>query len=188
MIGGVDVKQLSLEDLRENISVVMQDSILFSGTVEENLKWGNEDCDELEMEKAMVEAQAFEFISALPDKYRSTVEQRGKNFSGGQKQRLSIARSFLNNPKILILDDSTSAVDMATEAKIQNTLSVKQSGSIVFIIAQRISAIQDADKIIVLDEGEISAIGTHAELIQTNEIYRSIVVSQLGEEAVANVR
>lgn len=166
----------------------MQESILFSGTVEENLKWGNEDRDEVAMEQAMHDAQAYEFVSALSDKYKSTVEQRGKNFSGGQKQRLSIARTFLRNPKILILDDSTSAVDMATEAKIQNTLFARQSDTIVFIIAQRISAIRAANKIIVLDEGEISAIGTHAELLQSNEIYRSIVVSQLGKEAVSNVR
>jgi ATP-binding cassette subfamily B protein len=188
MLGGVNVKQLSIEKLRDNIGVVMQDSILFSGTVEENLKWGNEDSDEVAMEQAMHDAQAYEFISVLSDKYKSTVEQRGKNFSGGQKQRLSIARTFLKNPKILILDDSTSAVDMATEAKIQNTLFARQNETIVFIIAQRISAIREANKIIVLDEGEISAIGTHVELLQSNEIYRSIVVSQLGKEAVSNVR
>lgn len=187
MLGGVDVKQLSIEALRENIGVVMQDSILFSGTIEENLKWGNEDSDEISMDQAIHDAQAYEFIGALPDKYKSIVEQRGKNFSGGQKQRLSIARTFLKNPKILILDDSTSAVDMATEAKIQNTLSLRQRDTIVFVIAQRISAIRDADKIIVLDEGQISAIGTHAELLQSNEMYRSIAVSQLGEEVILNV-
>ncbi len=188
MIGGVDVKQISMESLRENIGVVMQDSILFSGTIEENLKWGNEYSDANAMEQVLHDVQAYEFISVLKDKYQSTVEQRGKNFSGGQKQRLSIARTFMKNPKILILDDSTSAVDMATEAKIQNTLNRRQNQAIVFVIAQRISAIQEADKIIVLDEGEISAIGTHEELIKTNETYRSIVASQLGEEAVSNVR
>lgn len=187
MLGGVDVKQLSIESLRESIGVVMQDSILFSGTIEENLKWGNENCSEKEMEQALLDAQAYQFISTSQNKYKSIVEQRGKNFSGGQKQRLSIARTFLKNPKLLILDDSTSAVDMATEAKIQNTLNVRKSDTIVFVIAQRISAIQAADKIIVLDEGEISAIGTHSELLRNNEIYRSIAVSQLGEEVIANV-
>jgi ATP-binding cassette subfamily B protein len=187
MIGGVDVKQMSLEKLRENIGVVMQDSILFSGTIEDNLKWGNEDGVEEQMEKAILDAQAYEFVLTTQDKYRSMVEQRGKNFSGGQKQRLSIARTFMKKPKILVLDDSTSAVDMATEAKIQNTLNNRKDNTIVFVIAQRISAIQGADKIIVLDEGKISDIGTHKELIAGNEIYRSIVASQLGEEAVANV-
>ena len=187
MLGGVDVRQLQLEKLRESIGVVMQESVLFSGTIEENLKWGNEDSGDEEMEQALRDAQAYDFVSVQKDKCRSMVEQRGKNFSGGQKQRLSIARTFLKNPRILILDDSTSAVDMATEAKIQNTLNNRLNKTIVFVIAQRISAIKGADKIIVLDEGKISAIGTHKDLISTNEIYRSIVVSQFGEEAVANV-
>ncbi len=187
MIGGVDVKQLSIEALRESIGVVMQDNILFSGTIEENLRWGNENCSEKAMEQALADAQAYQFISTSQNKYKSIVEQRGKNFSGGQKQRLSIARTFLKNPKLLILDDSTSAVDMATEAKIQNTLNERKNDTIVFVIAQRISAIQAADKIIVLDEGEISAIGTHLELLKNSEIYRSIAVSQLGEEVIANV-
>jgi ATP-binding cassette subfamily B protein len=187
LIGGTDVRQLSLESLRENIGVVMQESVLFSGTIEENLRWGNENADGQAVEKAVLDAQAYEFVSALEDKYGSTVEQRGKNFSGGQKQRLSLARTFLKEPKILILDDSTSAVDMATEAKIQNTLGERRGDAVVFIIAQRISAIREADKIIVLDEGEISDIGAHSELIRRNEIYRSIVVSQLGEEAIAHV-
>ena len=187
IIGGADVRQLSLERLRENIGVVMQDSVLFSGTIEENLKWGNEDSGEEAMEQAIRDAQAYEFVWAAQDKYESLVEQRGKNFSGGQKQRLSIARTFMKKPRILILDDSTSAVDMATEAKIQDTLNKRHDNTIVFVIAQRISAIQSADKIIVLDEGKISAIGTHKDLVSTNEIYRSIVLSQLGEEAIANV-
>jgi ATP-binding cassette subfamily B protein len=187
LIGGNDVRQLSMESLRENIGVVMQESVLFSGTIEENLRWGNENADGQAVEKAVLDAQAYEFVSALEDKYGSTVEQRGKNFSGGQKQRLSLARTFLKEPKILILDDSTSAVDMATEAKIQNTLGERRGDAVVFIIAQRISAIREADKIIVLDEGEISDIGTHSELIRRNEIYRSIVTSQLGEEAIAHV-
>ncbi len=187
LLGGVNVKHLSLEDLRECVGVVMQDSILFSGTIEENLKWGDENSDDRAMEKAVRDAQAYEFVVAAEDGYKSTVEQRGKNFSGGQKQRLSIARTFLKNPKILILDDSTSAVDMATEAKIQAALNNKKQDTIVFLIAQRISAIRDADKILVLDEGEISAIGTHHELLMTSEIYRSIAVSQLGEEVLTNV-
>ncbi|MDF2987107.1 MAG: transporter ATP-binding protein [Eubacterium sp.] len=187
MLGGINVKHLSLEGLRECVGVVMQDSILFSGTIEENLKWGDESSDERAMEEASRDAQAYDFIMAAGEGHKSTVEQRGKNFSGGQKQRLSIARTFLKNPKILILDDSTSAVDMVTEAKIQVALKDKKEDSIVFLIAQRISAIRDADKILVLDEGELSAIGTHDELIMTNEIYRSIAVSQLGEEVLSNV-
>lgn len=187
LIGGIDVKKLSIESLRENIGVVMQDSILFSGTVEENLKWAKEDINEVEMEQALLDAQAYEFVSVLQDKYQSIIEQRGKNFSGGQKQRLSIARTFIKNPRILILDDSTSAIDMATEARIQYNLSKRKKDTILFIIAQRISAIRDADKIIVLDEGEVSAIGTHDELIRSNEIYKSIAMSQLREESIQNV-
>lgn len=186
-IGGVDVRELSIDDLREHIGVVLQDSVLFSGTVGENLRWGNENADAQALDAAASDAQALEFIDKLPTKYEAYVEQRGKNFSGGQKQRLSIARTFVKQPPILILDDSTSAVDMATEAKIQEALHHRAKQGIVFIIAQRISAISQADQILVLEGGELSGVGTHEELLRSNEIYRSIAVSQLGEEVLANV-
>lgn len=187
LIGGTDVRRYSIKTLREIVGIVMQESILFSGTVEDNLKWGNENMDERALEEALKNAQAYNFVSAMDNKYQSFLEQRGRNLSGGQKQRLSIARTLLKNPRILIFDDSTSAVDLATEAEIQNALNKRRRDAVVFIIAQRISSIRNADKIIVLDDGEISGIGTHEGLIKTNEIYRSIVASQLGEEAVANV-
>lgn len=188
-IGGVDVRDIPLEDLRRHIGIVMQESTLFSGTVEENIRWGGEDASPEQFESALRDAEAYGFVHELPDGADGYVEQRGQNFSGGQKQRLSIARTLIKDPRILILDDSTSAVDMATEARIQAAL--KRRGgddTVVFIIAQRISAISDASKILVLDDGRIVAQGTHAELLQTCEIYRSIAVSQLGEEALLHVR
>ncbi len=184
LIGGKNVKNVSAKELRQKVGVVMQESILFSGTIRENLKWGNENASQEELIKASKDAAAYEFIEKYPDGFDKEVEQRGKNFSGGQKQRLSIARTYVHDPEILIFDDSTSAVDMSTEADILSDLKKHQNGKVVFIIAQRISAIADADKIIVLDEGKISGMGKHSELIQNNGIYRSIVASQLGEEAV----
>lgn len=184
LIGGIDVKNIKLKDLRKNIGVVLQDSILFSGTIEDNLKFGNNNADIETIESAAIDAQAFEFIKEKENGYQSIVEQRGKNFSGGQKQRLSIARTLISNPKILILDDSTSALDMATEAKLQYAIKKRMKDNTVIIIAQRISAVCDADKIVVLDNGKISAVGTHRELLKSNEIYRSIAVSQLGEEVL----
>ena len=186
-IGGIDVRDMSIDDLREHIGVVLQESVLFYGSVEENLRWGDEYATEADLDKAAEAAQAAEFLNNLPEKYDALVEQRGKNFSGGQKQRLSIARTFVKKPDILILDDSMSAVDTATEAKIQKALREREQDGIVFVIAQRVSAIADADKIIVLDDGAISAVGTHKELLKTSEIYRSIAVSQLGEEVLSNV-
>lgn len=187
-IGGVDVRNIPLDRLREHIGVVMQDSTLFSGSVEDNLRWGASDAAEQQMNAAMRDAQAYEFVSALPQGLQSEVEQRGKNFSGGQKQRLSIARTLIKQPDILILDDSTSAVDMSTEAKIQTALKQhRKPGGIVFLIAQRISAIADADQILVLDGGRLIAKGTHKQLLKGCDIYRSIAVSQLGEEVLEYV-
>jgi ATP-binding cassette subfamily B protein len=183
-IGGVDVRQLAQSELHRNIGMALQESILFAGTVRENLRWADSDCDFSLIEQAAADAQATEFLLAGKDGYDAVVEQRGKNFSGGQKQRLSIARTFAKRPKILILDDSTSAVDTATEAKIRQALAGNRDSSIVFIVAQRISAISRADQILVLDEGKLSGIGSHEELLITNEIYRSIAVSQLGEEVL----
>lgn len=187
LIGGVNIKDIKLNTLRDKIGVVLQESILFSGTIEENLKFGNKNATREMMEESAINAQAFEFISTKEDGYQSKVEQRGKNLSGGQKQRLSIARTLIKNPKILIMDDSSSALDMATEAKLQNAIKTNMTDSTVFIIAQRISGVMDADKIIVMDEGQIVDIGTHEELLQSSEIYRSIAVSQLGEEVLENV-
>lgn len=185
-IGGVDVRELGQEELRRNIGMALQESLLFAGTVRENLRWADENCDFSVIEQAAADAQAEEFLASHKDGYDAIVEQRGKNFSGGQKQRLSIARTFAKRPNILILDDSTSAVDTATEAKIRQAIAKNSKDATVFIIAQRISAVSRADKIIVLDEGRISGMGTHGELLMKNDIYRSIAVSQLGEEVLEN--
>ena len=187
MIGNKDVRNLKINDLRKIIGVVLQDTTLFSGSIADNLRFGMEDANEEMMESATKDAQAFEFITSSNEGYNREVGQRGKNLSGGQKQRISIARTLIKNPKILILDDSSSALDMATESKLQNSIKNRMKDSTVFLIAQRISAVMDSDKIIVLDNGEIAAIGTHKELIKNCEIYRSIAISQLGEEVVLNV-
>ncbi|MBQ8992680.1 MAG: ABC transporter ATP-binding protein, partial [Turicibacter sp.] len=184
LIGGQNVKSLSLHELRDKIGIVLQESILFSGTIGTNFKFGYHEATQEELDDAAKDAQAIEFIQSKEDGYETVVEQRGKNLSGGQKQRVSIARTLIRNPKILILDDSSSALDMATESKLQLAIKERMKDSTVIMIAQRISAVMDADQIIVLDQGEITGIGTHEELLKTNEIYRSIAISQLGEEAV----
>ncbi len=184
LIGGRNVKEVSLHELRDKIGVVLQESILFSGTIESNIKFGYHDATDEELDQAARDAQAMEFIQLKESGYQTEVEQRGKNLSGGQKQRVSIARTLIRKPKILILDDSSSALDMATERQLQEAIKEQMTGSTVIMIAQRISAVMDADQIIVLDQGHISGIGTHEELLKTNEIYRSIAISQLGEEAV----
>ena len=187
MIGNEDVKNLKINELRSLIGVVLQDTTLFSGSIEDNLKFGKEDATEEMMISSVKDAQAFEFINANNEGFNREVGQRGKNLSGGQKQRISIARTLIKNPKILILDDSSSALDMATEAKLQKSIKNRMKNSTVFLIAQRISAVKDSDKIIVLDNGKIVAIGNHEELIKECDIYRSISISQLGEEVVSNV-
>ncbi len=184
LIGGRNVKEVSLHELRDKIGVVLQESILFSGTIESNIKFGYHDATDEELDQAARDAQAMEFIQLKESGYQTEVEQRGKNLSGGQKQRVSIARTLIRKPKILILDDSSSALDMATERQLQEAIKEQMTGSTVIMIAQRISAVMDADQIIVHDQGHISGIGTHEELLKTNEIYRSIAISQLGEEAV----
>ncbi|MEE0931512.1 MULTISPECIES: ABC transporter ATP-binding protein [unclassified Clostridium] len=187
MIGNKDVRNLKINDLRKIIGVVLQDTILFSGSIADNLRFGMENANEEMMDRATKDSQAFEFITSSNEGYNREVGQRGKNLSGGQKQRVSIARTLIKNPKILILDDSSSALDMATESKLQKSIKNRMKDATVFLIAQRIGAVMDLDKIIVLDNGEIAAIGTHEELIKICEIYRSIAISQLGEEAVLNV-
>jgi ATP-binding cassette subfamily B protein len=187
LIGGIDIRDLSLRELREKIGLVMQESLLFSGTIGGNLRFGDEYASDEEMNSASRDAQAYDFIEALPSGYDSPVEQRARNFSGGQKQRLSLARSLLQNPRILILDDSTSAVDLKTEAALRLALATRMRGRTMIVIAQRVSAVMDADQIIVLDFGRVAAAGGHEELLRSSEIYRNIAVSQLGTEVLNHV-
>lgn len=186
LIGGCDVKDIPMQYLRSSIGIVLQENVLFQGTVKENMNFGNEEADEMEIWGVLHVAQAEDFIQALPDKLQSQVEQRGKNLSGGQKQRLSIARTLLKKPKILIFDDSTNAVDLSTEARLQFEIEKKMKGNTVIIIAQRISGVMDADIILMLDHGSVIAKGTHKELLRSNEVYRNIAVSQLGKEVLLN--
>ena len=177
-IGGIDVRNYDLEVLRNSVAMVLQKNELFSGTIAENLRWGNEHATQEELEEACRQACADEFIERFPDKYETHIEQGGTNVSGGQKQRLCIARALLKKPKILILDDSTSAVDTATDAKIRKSFADKIPGTTVFIIAQRISSVENADHVLVLDGGKISGYGTPAEMLATNKIYQEVYNSQ----------
>lgn len=181
LLDGVDVQDYPLHALHERIAMVLQKNTLFSGTIRDNLRWGNEHATDQEIERAARAAQAHEFIQAFPRGYDTWLEQGGVNVSGGQKQRLCIARALLKNPKILILDDSTSAVDTATEQRIRAAFREQIQGTTVFLIAQRISSVQDADKILVMDEGKIVGVGKHGELLQSCEAYREICQSQTGE-------
>ena len=178
-VGGVDVRKYDIETLRDEVSMVLQKNVLFSGTIKENLRWGNKDASDEELIEACKQAQADEFIENLPDKYDTFVEQGGTNVSGGQKQRLCIARALLKKPKILILDDSTSAVDTKTDALIRKAFKETIPNTTKIIIAQRISSVQDADKIIVLNDGKIDGFGTHEELLKSNEIYSEVYESQM---------
>ena len=177
-VGGVDVRDYNLDVLRQEVSMVLQKNVLFSGTILDNLRWGDENATEEECMEACRLACADEFIQRFPDKYNTWIEQGGTNVSGGQKQRLCIARALLRKPKILILDDSTSAVDTATDAKIRQAFREKLPGTTRIIIAQRISSVQDADRILVLDNGRIDGLGTHEELLATNKIYQEVYNSQ----------
>ena len=178
LVGGVDVRDYDMDALREQVAMVLQKNVLFSGTIKENLRWGKKDAADEEMVRVCKLAQADPFIQEFPDKYDTYIEQGGSNVSGGQKQRLCIARALLKKPKILILDDSTSAVDTKTDALIRKAFREEIPDTTKFIIAQRISSIEDADKILVMDGGRISAMGTHGELLQSCEIYREIYESQ----------
>jgi len=177
-VGGLDVQDYDIESLRNQVAMVLQKNVLFSGTVKENLRWGNENATDEEMVRACELAQADGFIREFPNQYDTYIEQGGTNVSGGQKQRLCIARALLKKPKILILDDSTSAVDTKTDALIRKAFREEIPDTTKIIIAQRVSSVQDADKIVVLDDGKINAVGTHAELLQTCAIYREVYESQ----------
>lgn len=178
-VGGVEVKDYDIKTLRDEVSVVLQKNVLFTGTIASNLRWGNEFATEEEIEHASKLAQADEFVSRFHDKYNSHIEQGGANVSGGQRQRLCIARALMKHPKILILDDSTSAVDTKTDALIRKAFREEIPDTTKIIIAQRISSVEDADMIIVLDDGHISGVGTHEELLKSNEIYKEVYTSQV---------
>ena len=183
LVGGVDVRNYDLETLRDSVSMVLQKNVLFSGTISENLRWGNKEATDEELERVCKLAQADEFIQQFPAKYETVLDQGGTNVSGGQKQRICIARALLKKPKILILDDSTSAVDTKTDALIRKAFREEIPDTTKIIIAQRITSIEDADKIVVLDNGRINGVGTSEELLKTNQIYREVYESQMkGEE------
>ena len=178
LVDGLDVRDYPLDSLRNRIGMVLQNNVLFSGTIRENLLWGNENATEEELIRAAKDAQAYDFIMSFPDGFETNLDQGGVNVSGGQKQRLCIARAMVRKPAVLILDDSTSAVDSATEGKIRESFRENLKDTTVIIIAQRISSVQYADKIVVLEEGTVSAVGTHSELMETSPIYREIYDSQ----------
>ena len=178
VVGGVDVRDYNLDALRNNVAMVLQKNVLFSGTIKENLRWGDENATDEDIERVCKQACADEFIQTFPDKYDTYIEQGGSNVSGGQKQRLCIARALLKKPKILILDDSTSAVDTKTDAMIRKAFAEEIPDTTKIIIAQRISSVSDADLIVVMDNGAISDAGTHDELYARSEIYREVYDSQ----------
>jgi ATP-binding cassette subfamily B protein len=181
LIGGQNIKDVARDDINDHIGIVLQEALLFSGTIQSNLKFGKRQASLSDMKKACNDACAWNFIDKLPKKLDSHVEQRGRNFSGGQKQRLSLARTLIKKPNILILDDTTSALDLLTEARVQENLTNNYKNMTKIIISQRISSIKNADKILVLENGKILASGTHENLIKTNKVYRQIVESQLGK-------
>ena len=177
-VGGHDVREYKLDNLRNEVAMVLQKNVLFSGTIKDNLRWGDENATDEQIENACKQAQAHDFIMSFPDGYDTDLGQGGVNVSGGQKQRLCIARALLKKPKIVILDDSTSAVDTATDAKIREAFSKELADTTTIIIAQRISSVQDADRIIVLSDGQVDAFDTHENLLKNNEIYREVYTSQ----------
>ena len=178
LVGGVNVKDYDIETLRNQVAMVLQKNELFSGTIKENIRWGNENATDEEVIKVCKLAQADDFVNSFPDKYDTHIEQGGTNVSGGQKQRLCIARALLKKPKILILDDSTSAVDTRTDALIRKAFKEEIPNTTKIIIAQRIAAVEDADKIIVLNEGKVEAVGNHEYLMKNSEIYKEVYTSQ----------
>jgi ATP-binding cassette subfamily B protein len=185
LVDGVDVREMSQESLRTKIGLVPQKAVLFSGTVADNIRYGKEDASDEEVIHAAEVAQASEFITGMADGFDSQIAQGGTNVSGGQKQRLSIARALVRRPEIYIFDDSFSALDFKTDARLRAALKGEIANSTVFIVAQRVSTVMDANQIIVLDEGKIAGIGTHRELMQSSNVYREIVSSQLSMEEIA---
>jgi len=181
-VDGTDVRDVSIDSLRSQIGIALQESVLFGGTIRDNIRYGRPDASEGEVIAAAKAAQAHDFIMRLPQGYDSWVGQRGVNLSGGEKQRLAIARALLIDPRVLILDDSTSSVDVQTEIKIQRALEGLMAGRTSFVVAQRISTVLHADKIVVLDRGRVADIGTHSELMESSPIYRDIYNSQLGDD------
>jgi ATP-binding cassette subfamily B protein len=179
LVGGINVKKYDLDTLRNEVAMVLQKNVLFSGTVKENLRWGNKEASDEELVRACKLAQADEFVSKFSEGYDTYIEQGGANVSGGQKQRLCIARALLKKPKVLILDDSTSAVDTKTDALIRRAFKEEIPNTTKIIIAQRVSSIQESDKIVVLDDGRIVGLGTHDELLKNNEIYQEVYYSQV---------
>ena len=186
MIDGVDIRDVNTKALRETIGVVLQETVLFSGTIRDNIRYGRPEATDEEVVAAAKAAQAHDFISGFPDGYDTQLGQRGVNLSGGQKQRIAIARALVTKPSVLILDDSTSSVDVETESKIQDALNELSEKHTSFIVAQRISTVLNADKILVLEDGKIAAEGTHTELLKSSPIYREIYESQLGNGGEAN--
>ncbi len=184
LIDGVNVRDYSFAELRGQIGMVPQEAVLFSGTIESNMRWGQENATQEELNRALKIAQATEFVSAMPAGIESPVNQGGKNFSGGQKQRLTIARALIGNPQILILDDSASALDFATDAALRKSIQNETTGMTVLMVSQRASTIKRADKIIVLDDGKVAGIGTHAQLMESCEVYQEICLSQLSKDEV----
>ena len=178
LVGGKDVRQYGIRALRDAVSMVLQKNVLFSGSIRDNLRWGDEAASDAEIEEACRSAQADGFIRSFPDGYDTDLGQGGVNVSGGQKQRLCIARALLKRPKIIILDDSTSAVDTATDAKIREAFRRELKGTTTLIIAQRISSVQDADRILVLNDGKVADFDTHENLLKNSEIYREVYESQ----------
>ena len=178
LVAGHDVREYDTDELRNNVAMVLQKNVLFSGTIMENLKWGNENADDEQIVAACKAACAHDFIESFPDGYQTDLGQGGVNLSGGQKQRLCIARALLKNPKIIILDDSTSAVDTHTDSQIRSAFKESFGNTTAIIIAQRIASVMDADKIVVMNDGRIDAVGTHEQLLASNDIYREVYESQ----------
>ncbi|MGN0593565.1 MAG: ABC transporter ATP-binding protein, partial [Hominimerdicola sp.] len=187
LVSGVDVKKYPLKQLRGLIGIVPQKAVLFKGTIRDNMKWRNRNATDEEIIKALEIAQALEFVNEKPEKLDHMILQEGKNLSGGQRQRLTIARALVGNPEILIFDDSASALDLATDAKLRKAIAENTDHMTVFIVSQRISSIKNVDKIIVLDDGKIAGIGVHKELYKTCEVYKEICLSQLSEKEVSEL-